>query len=294
MRRTVLITGLVALFLASPAAAYFERVEVGGRALGMGKAFHAIADDPSAVYWNPAGLAGQKRPGVLLMHYRPFVVEDLSANYAALAYPTSWGTAGLAWHHTGLADVTGEDIFSFALARTVRLGPIGTIDLGGTAKILRISYDSFRDVENGGSIDYGSETHFAADIGALYRPAPKWRAGLIIRDIGEPHFDFVPGNGGTLIATHWEGSVAYRWREESTISAGLAKDHRDQLAPTIGGEVTFYDVFALRSGLFDYEYWGGFGILTARWTFDAGFATHKMLGVSYMASITIPFGRESR
>jgi hypothetical protein len=30
---------------------------VGGRALGMGGAFVAVADDPSAVQWNPAGLA---------------------------------------------------------------------------------------------------------------------------------------------------------------------------------------------------------------------------------------------
>ena len=29
---------------------------VGTRALGMGGAFVAVADDPSAVYWNPAGL----------------------------------------------------------------------------------------------------------------------------------------------------------------------------------------------------------------------------------------------
>jgi len=294
MRRAFLIATLTMILSASAASAYFERIEVGGRALAMGKAFHAVADDPSAIYWNPAGLAAQKRAGLLLMHYRPYVVDDLSANYAALAYPTSWGTVGISWHHTGLKDVTGEDLFSFALARTFRLGKAGRVDLGGTAKILRVSYDSFRDAESGGDIDYGSEAHVAADLGVIVRPSEKWSAGVIVRDIGEPRFDFVPGNGETVIATDWEGSVAYRWNEESVVSVGLAKDHRDELAPTVGGEVIFYDVFALRSGLFDYEYWGGFGILTGRWTFDAGFATHKELGVSYMASVTIPFGREDR
>ncbi len=32
---------------------------IGPRALGMGGAFVGLADDPTAIYWNPAGLAGQ-------------------------------------------------------------------------------------------------------------------------------------------------------------------------------------------------------------------------------------------
>src|SRR5262245_19879932 len=40
---------------ASRAAAQTAEV-VGTRALGMGGAFVAVADDPTAVYWNPAGL----------------------------------------------------------------------------------------------------------------------------------------------------------------------------------------------------------------------------------------------
>ena len=47
---------LAVLVLAAPARAQvFETV--GTRALGMGGAFVAVADDVTAVYWNPAGLA---------------------------------------------------------------------------------------------------------------------------------------------------------------------------------------------------------------------------------------------
>jgi len=35
----------------------FLKIGIGARASGMGGAFVAVADDPSAVYWNPAGLA---------------------------------------------------------------------------------------------------------------------------------------------------------------------------------------------------------------------------------------------
>jgi hypothetical protein len=39
----------------------FLRIGVGARAVGMGETFVAIANDPSAIYWNPAGLASLQR-----------------------------------------------------------------------------------------------------------------------------------------------------------------------------------------------------------------------------------------
>ncbi|HQU13212.1 MAG TPA: outer membrane protein transport protein, partial [Thermodesulfobacteriota bacterium] len=48
---------LVLLFTASTSfAAGFRLPEAGAKAMGMGFAFTAQADDPSAIYFNPAGL----------------------------------------------------------------------------------------------------------------------------------------------------------------------------------------------------------------------------------------------
>ena len=38
-------------------AAQFLKIGVGPRAVGMGSAFAATADDITSIYWNPAGLA---------------------------------------------------------------------------------------------------------------------------------------------------------------------------------------------------------------------------------------------
>lgn len=293
MKRALIAAILMAAF-APPGSAYFDRLEVGSRALGMGKAFHAIADDPSAVYWNPAGFAWQRRSQALLAHYRPYVVEDLSVNFAALTVPVPerFGTIGVGWHHTGLSGVVAEDLFFLSLGRKASLPAVGDLGLGVTGKIFRVGYRDFTDLETLENIDYGSRTKFAVDLGAIVQPTDLVRVGLIVRNLGEPEFDFVEGNGGSRVEAEAEGSVSYRWNEASLISAGIARDRRGDYRPMAGGEVTFYDVFALRSGVFDYEFWGGFGILTGSWFFDAGFNTHKALGVSYMASITVPFGRE--
>jgi long-chain fatty acid transport protein len=45
----------------------FALFEHGNRAMGMGGAFTAVADDPSAIFWNPAGLAFQADKGTQIM-----------------------------------------------------------------------------------------------------------------------------------------------------------------------------------------------------------------------------------
>ncbi len=57
--RVRLLTAIVVTALAWPVPARAQQIfeSVGSRALGMAGAFVAVADDSTAVYWNPAGLA---------------------------------------------------------------------------------------------------------------------------------------------------------------------------------------------------------------------------------------------
>lgn len=43
---------------AGTTAAEFLKIGVGPRATGMGSAYVAVSDDATAMYWNPAGIAG--------------------------------------------------------------------------------------------------------------------------------------------------------------------------------------------------------------------------------------------
>jgi hypothetical protein len=49
-------------------SATFLRIGLGARAQGMGGTFVAVADDPSAIYWNPAGLASLQSREVQASH----------------------------------------------------------------------------------------------------------------------------------------------------------------------------------------------------------------------------------
>jgi len=60
MKKGLLVLFLISIFAVSSLFANgLSLNSIGARALGMGGAMVGLADDPTAIYWNPAGLAGQ-------------------------------------------------------------------------------------------------------------------------------------------------------------------------------------------------------------------------------------------
>ncbi len=65
----------------------------GARALGMGGAFTAVADDPSTTFWNPAGLASMEDREILLMHSERFG-DLIDRDFIAYSQPVNWSIFG--------------------------------------------------------------------------------------------------------------------------------------------------------------------------------------------------------
>lgn len=112
-----LLIALSFLATASPATAQTFEV-VGTRAAGMGGAFVAVADDASATYWNPGGLA--------LGHMFSAVIDRKVAdqNAATLDDPSR--------HDTGSLITLGMPALGFAYyqLRTTAVTPAGTMMAG--------------------------------------------------------------------------------------------------------------------------------------------------------------------
>lgn len=86
----VILTWLSIGMTPSPVAATkfageFLRIGVGPRALGMGGAFAGVADDVTAGYWNPAGLAFLTGQTAAVMHSEQ--LSGFAYDYAAYAHP---------------------------------------------------------------------------------------------------------------------------------------------------------------------------------------------------------------
>lgn len=100
------------LVLAAPASraaetASFLDIGVGARALGMGGAYTALADDVNSLYWNPAGLAKLKKREFTASHAEMF--ESTRLDFLAYAHPTSQGTLSAGLTYLSQGKIEGRD-----------------------------------------------------------------------------------------------------------------------------------------------------------------------------------------
>ena len=81
--------------IATTSAAFLE-IGAGARSIGMGSAFTAVADDPSTLYWNPAGINI-----VTTSSYKPFfspwLVETQYYYNTAVLPVEGYGNLGLSF-----------------------------------------------------------------------------------------------------------------------------------------------------------------------------------------------------
>ena len=149
-------------------AASFLEIEVGSRAVGMGGAYVAVADDATSIYWNPAGLAHVPKSEAVLIHTNWLV--DTSFDFVAIALALgNYGTFG-----ASITSLSTDDME----VRTVLL-PEGTGERFSTSDISAgLSYalnltDRFAIGVNAKYISqkvwHMSATGFAMDIGTLFK-----------------------------------------------------------------------------------------------------------------------------
>jgi len=105
----LLLTSVSACAFADKYAAEFLKVGAGARALGMGGAFVALADDASAVYWNPAGIVSVSTIQVEAMHAEQFG-NLINYDFVAVAFPVSGPGARKACVGAALIRLAVDDI----------------------------------------------------------------------------------------------------------------------------------------------------------------------------------------
>ncbi len=165
-------------------AAPFLGIGAGPRAISMGGAFTAVANDPAALYWNPGGISRLDRNEVLLEHTNYLVgtsynffaaVVALDENNAIgvsvtnLAYGSSEVTT------VSQPDGTGEtwDANDWAIGISYSRNLTDRFSIGGTAKM--VIQQIWRE----------SATGYALDAGLLYiTPFNDMKIGMEIANFG--------------------------------------------------------------------------------------------------------------
>ena len=263
---------------------------VGARALGMGGAYTAHADDVTAGYWNVAGLDALTVPEAAYMHAERF--DGIVAfDYAAVAVPLSErSTLGVSFVRSAVDDIantldaldpaTGlprpgsENYIQYfsaadnALFVSYARGLNDRLSVGATAKVIRR-----------GIGDFASAWGYSFDVGAQMQVG-RVRLGVNVQDatgmlqawsVDEARFAALDAEqrpvGLTEIVlpvARVGGSTRLELSEQFGVTAaadlGLGFDGQRanvldvlgvSVQPRLGGELTYRDVLAFRAGIAD-------------------------------------------
>ncbi|NOX38698.1 MAG: UPF0164 family protein [Calditrichaeota bacterium] len=226
----MLLSSFSPVFSQGEATALFLLINPGARQGGMGEAGVALANDASAVYWNPAGLAFQYNdPEVdnlgeaTLMHVQwlpQFNLSDLYYDFAAARYYLpDIGTVGLAIQFINYGENIqtndkGDPIGRFnsnevAVTASYAVKANSNLGVGVNLKYIysNLSPGIFVDNER----REGRGTSFAVDLGVLYYPsfAPKLSLGLNISNIG-PKMTYIDKKQADPLPTNLRVGLAYK------------------------------------------------------------------------------------
>ncbi|NIT71857.1 MAG: PorV/PorQ family protein [Phycisphaerae bacterium] len=177
-------------------AAAFLEIGVGARALAMGSAFVALADDPTTIYWNVAGLAKSEKHGVSFTHND--WIADTKFDFIVGSFKLGrYGTVGVSFTNFSVGDmevrtvdepegtgqVFGGNDVAFSLAYAMNL--TDNFSMGLATKFIQ---QSIWDM---------SASAFAVDVGVHYRlPFKGFRLGAVMTNFGS---DLKMSGDNTLI-----------------------------------------------------------------------------------------------
>lgn len=285
---------------AGQAAAYLK-MGVGARALGMGSAFTAVADDSTAAFWNPAGLAKLKKHEASFMHSN--LTDDRDYNFFNYAHvlnanngKSNNGVLALSHINFGIdgIPITNEDADG---------NPI--TDGNGNVKI----EGYFEDKETNTFLSYGravNDKFYAGvnvkylkhklydgkadtmgfDLGFLYDCDEKTSLGLSVRDIGET-LDWNTGTKDDVPVTTTFG-VAHQCNDKLLVAADINKVKDMDCKFFCGVDYKIHENVNLRIGSHDSDLTLGASFKLDTWRFDYSYAD-ETLGDAHRISCSKTF-----
>jgi hypothetical protein len=233
-------------------AAEFLKTQVGARAVGMGGAFTAVADDATALWWNPAGMIYLPYREVIPQHAEKFG-KLVNHDYLGLVLPLGGAQSKQSALGVGLLRVAVDDIPVTPRPGDLKIGdflddgPDGqpnTYDLGeGDGKwepgerILDIN------LYRASSADMAMFLSYARHRG------PHWAFGGTVKFLRQSLPDTIPGEHVTSFGAGLDAGVLYMPMDAATIGVTVhdltttwlswSNGSRELVSPTIDTGVAF-------------------------------------------------------
>ncbi len=228
-------------FASGTTSAEFLKIGIGARASSMGSSFCALADDATAIYYNPAGLAQLKKTELYLMHNQWF--QDINQEYLVLAFPRQNSSFALSVNYLSIGEIEKrssptskpEDTFTSSDgALTLSYAKAFSEDL-----FIGINFKGIRQViYNFEGIGYG------IDLGLLYT-FPRINLALVIQNIGTG----IKFKEKTFpLPLTYKVGIAIKVLKNTILTLEGKKEKDADISYHLGVESYLFNLLALRAG----------------------------------------------
>ena len=270
VRTAALRTVLLLSVISTIAQSGFERNGLGTRAIALANAYVAIADDPWAVYYNPAGLA-RISSVQMSAFFSPaqFGMTELRTVCAGATLPLSFCTCGVVIDGFGY-DVYRETSLSCAFGVMVS----DWISLGATTHFGRITIEG-----------YGTASALVFDAGGIASVTEDVRLGWCWKNVTQTTVGALSERLPRILSM----GVCYGITEHSRLAVELEKDVRYPIIKKFSFEQQLLDVFSVRLGISDNpdKFSCGLGVRVAGIEFSYAGYSHPQLGWTHQVELSV-------
>ena len=265
----IILLFMFLIILCIPAAhAGFEDLPVGARSNAFAGACVALANDPEALYINPAGLSQIEAFGTTLFYARPYGLKELAYGSLSAVVPTRGISLGMSIQSYGNS-VYKENTFSSAVAHQLSRH----LMIGATIRYAHLSIRR-----------YGSSGTVALDVGLLLHLNPNWKWGFSSRNLNRSKI----GQEHEPLPQIFQTGFSVKIADLIRLNCDVYKDVRFPLELRCGAEARPIQNLLLRLG-FGTEpsrLAAGMGLFFGKLRWDYAFYTHSDLGLSHQMSIS--------
>jgi hypothetical protein len=290
-------------------AGEFLAIGVGGRPLGMGGAFTALANDITAAYYNPAGLAHLNYPQISLMHAEHFG-NLVNYDYAGVGIPFGSdmtfavsairiGVDGIKDTRDALYDANGDGIIDIRTGDRPNPALIREFSNQDWAFYLSFAKRHSENFYYGANVkiirrdfgDIAGATGVGFDVGALYSPFEDFYVGANVQDVTTTLVAWNTGRNELISPTLKLGTAYMVNFLGGTVTPALDFDVRFEnrrfasnfnVGPVsfdmhAGLEYNFKNLFSIRGGYNDVkQFTVGAGVKLPKLNIDYSFARFNL------------------
>ncbi|MEW5767010.1 MAG: PorV/PorQ family protein [bacterium] len=272
------------------------KMGMGARATGMGRAFVALADDASAVYWNPCGLVYLDACEVNFSYFQPHNLIDGLSYYTVsggvpLSIPPGALGMGIAYLNNDLTRSKGsQEIGDFNSKQQMIFLAYGyrpneIISMGATLKKVDYHFDKYED------------EGYGADLGFSFSPKEGIRWAILLQDLWGAKIRLIETEEKFPLRLRM--GLSYSWDKltftinQMTLSLGADYQVEDKLFDWEAGiEGRILETVFLRVGYYEpaEEISLGAGFIVSGLRLDYSLGLHPDLEASHRLSLTRKFG----